>query len=99
MHYGTDWKSEEQLQWVAIDGFKLISRFCRPEGRCGGSAIYVRHSIKCKSRLKLNKLSNSGIIEIAAIDCKLRHFSQNAKNYYIVYFLKTNSYSLLAILI
>lgn len=65
------WKSEDQICLLAIEDFKLATKFCRQEGQHGGSAVYVRRNVKCKVRSKLNGLSVSGVFECAAVEVKL----------------------------
>lgn len=66
------WKSEDQICHLAIEDFKLVSKFCRKEGQHGGSAVYVRRNVRCKVRTKLSNLSVSGVFECAAVEVKLR---------------------------
>ena len=63
------WKQEEQLRSLSITDFRLISVFCREEGKHGGSAVYSKKSLKCKARTKLNNLSISSVFECAAVEC------------------------------
>lgn len=63
------WKTEEQLIRTGISDFKLASWFCRGEGQHGGSAIYIKESLKFKKMNNINKLSVRNDFECAAIEC------------------------------
>nr|CAI5863028.1 unnamed protein product [Callosobruchus analis] len=51
------WKSEEQLQQIGIQGFKLASSFFREEGHHGGAAVYVEKNVMFQQNRNLNKIS------------------------------------------
>ena len=63
------WKSAEQLRLIGIQNFTLASSYCRPEGKHGGSAIYIHDSLQYKERKKLSELSLEGEFECAAVEC------------------------------
>lgn len=65
------WKTEDQLKNLAINNFRLKSIFCRSQGKHGGSAIYVHKDINFKRNLKIEKLSKSGVCEMAAVEGNL----------------------------
>ncbi|XP_045466781.1 uncharacterized protein LOC123675466 [Harmonia axyridis] len=62
------WKSKEQLISLPIKDFNLIGSFCRTEGSHGGSAVYLHKSIKGKTRKEIQKFSQCGDIECAAVE-------------------------------
>nr|CAI5821856.1 unnamed protein product [Callosobruchus analis] len=70
------WKSEEQLQQIGIQGFKLASSFCREEGHHGGAAVYVEKNVMFQENRNLNKISVIGEFECAVVEYKIgnRHF-------------------------
>nr|CAI5820999.1 unnamed protein product [Callosobruchus analis] len=63
------WKSEDQSKQAGIEGFKLAASFCRPEGLHGGAAVFVSQDVKFKVSKSCGKLSVSGVLECATIDC------------------------------
>lgn len=65
------WKSEDQIKYLTIRNFKLISSLCRGELEHGGSAVYVKKNIKARPREDLKVLSIIGVFECAATECKL----------------------------
>ncbi|XP_045476376.1 uncharacterized protein LOC123682034 [Harmonia axyridis] len=62
------WKSKEQLISLPVKDFNLIGSFCRTEGSHGGSAVYLHKSIEGKKREELQKFSQCGDIECAAVE-------------------------------
>jgi len=65
------WKTKDELQFFTPHNFKLVSSACRERGEHGGSAIFVHQSIKCKSIIKITKLSKKQIFECSAVDCDI----------------------------
>lgn len=65
------WKSEDELPAYVIQGWKLMSYFCRPSGGHGGSAIYCRANISWKQRTDLTSLSVIQCFECSAVEVQL----------------------------
>lgn len=65
------WKSGDELPAYVIEGWKLVSYFCRPSGCHGGSAIYCRSNISCKQRTDLTSLSVIRCFECSAVEVQL----------------------------
>lgn len=66
------WKTEDQLLKIGISDFKLASWFCRGEGQHGGSAVYIKKSLKYKKIKSINNLSVQNECESAAIECVVK---------------------------
>lgn len=64
------WKSEDQLAAYRIDGFNMVSSFCRESGKHGGVALYVSQNMWSKVRGDINSLSEELVFECAAADIK-----------------------------
>ena len=63
------WKSKTLLKNYVINNFRLISEFCREDGKYGGSAIYVRQDLKSRELVCVTKIAISGVFECSAIEC------------------------------
>ena len=63
------WKSKEQLIKHKIEGFRLISSYCRLENEHGGAAVYIREELDGKELKNINRMSIKGIFEGAADQC------------------------------
>lgn len=64
------WLTDEQLHTIQIDGYELVSSFCRGPGQRGGAALFCKKGIKCRERMDLTRLSIEGVFECAAIELK-----------------------------
>jgi hypothetical protein len=51
------WLSEDQLNLLVINNFKLVSKFCKKDFKNGGSCIFVKNDLKVKEIAFLNDLS------------------------------------------
>lgn len=60
------WKSKDELEAGMLEGYKLVSSFCRLKGRHGGTAIYCKEDLKCTDRQDYNSLSIPNVIECCA---------------------------------
>nr|CAI5824056.1 unnamed protein product [Callosobruchus analis] len=66
------WKTKQQLESHRLAGFKLVSSFCRPENKHGGSAVFVSEEIVNRSeRLDIVSQSEMGNLECAAVEIRL----------------------------
>ncbi|XP_045468062.1 uncharacterized protein LOC123676292 isoform X2 [Harmonia axyridis] len=65
-----NWQSYEQLMAYKLNGFNLITSFCREINRHGGCAIYVREQLhnKCKKRKEMDKFNVPRVIECTALE-------------------------------
>lgn len=68
------WKCKEELEAYRIKGYKLISGYCRTQGKHGGSAIYSKEKFKCTERTDYSLLSVSNIIECSAAQIYLENY-------------------------
>lgn len=62
------WLCETKLRCIHIDGYKLISYFCRKLSAHGGSCIYVKSGIKCVENRELVNCSIERYCEVSAVD-------------------------------
>lgn len=62
------WLSDEQLHVVRIDGYTLVSGYCRDSDRHGGAALFCKSGIKCRERNDLIKLAEESVFECAAVE-------------------------------
>ena len=59
-----------ELAEVELRGYACISTYCRPSGRKGGTAIYVRLGLAGEEVSYLVELSVQHVCEIAAVEIK-----------------------------
>ncbi|KOB69448.1 putative tick transposon, partial [Operophtera brumata] len=62
------WLREDNLKCVNIDGFSLVSSFCRTRISRGGSCLYVKNGIKAIDCIELKELAEERFCELSAID-------------------------------
>lgn len=62
------WQSIDQLSSIYMEGYELISCFCRPLHKHGGTAIYSKTHLKIKARANLNTLSMANELECCAAE-------------------------------
>lgn len=67
------WKSREELNVCYLEGYKLVSSYCRMKGRLGGTAIYCREHLNCTARHDYNLLSISNVIECSAVQLFMKN--------------------------
>lgn len=65
------WKTAQQLEMHKIQGFNLISCYCRNDGEHGGSAVYIRQGIHGRNRSELVNMSVKGECEFSAAEVTL----------------------------
>lgn len=65
------WKTLDQLKYLRLKHFELAASFCRPPGKHGGTAIYVKENVKFRERSTLTKLSVINEVECAVIECNI----------------------------
>lgn len=61
---------------MELDGFSLVSSFCRPKGRHGGSAVFAKISLAthCSTRHDLERFSVLNLLECSAVEYRIaRH--------------------------
>ncbi|KAL3283269.1 hypothetical protein HHI36_006417, partial [Cryptolaemus montrouzieri] len=68
------WKSLEQLLTYQLNGYKLISSFCRDLKKHGGCALLWRNNLVCTIRKDFEALSVAEFFESAAIQVSLIHY-------------------------
>nr|CAI5822487.1 unnamed protein product [Callosobruchus analis] len=74
------WKTASQLENYAINGFSLLTSFCRKkENSHGGSAIFVSQDFKCKARDDIKSFSIEEVFE-----CCAGEFKSNGSKFVIV---------------
>nr|CAI5843347.1 unnamed protein product [Callosobruchus analis] len=74
------WKTASQLENYAINGFSLLTSFCRKkENSHGGSAIFVSQDFKCKARDDIKSFSMEEVFE-----CCAGKFKSNGSKFVIV---------------
>nr|CAI5832212.1 unnamed protein product [Callosobruchus analis] len=77
------WKTKQQLESHRLAGFKLVSSFCRPENKHGGSAVFVSEEIVNRSeRLDIVSQSEMGNLECAAVEIRLHDMKMMILSYY-----------------
>ncbi|KAK9891748.1 hypothetical protein WA026_016545 [Henosepilachna vigintioctopunctata] len=69
------WKSADEISQWQIPGYKLVSQFCREEGRHGGTAIYCKKPVQSFERRDFVSLSVINVVECSAIQVNLKHSS------------------------
>ncbi|KAK9891284.1 hypothetical protein WA026_013595 [Henosepilachna vigintioctopunctata] len=68
------WQCQDQIEKYMIDGFNLVTGYCRGKNKHGGSAIYVDGQIQnCKPRLDLNNISIVNNFECSAVEYRIDH--------------------------
>lgn len=68
------WKTEDQLQNFAVEGYYTAASFCREGTNShGGSAIFVRNCLPVKERIDIKKLTIEGVIECCACEFVVNH--------------------------
>lgn len=68
------WLNQDQLISYSLPGFLLVSSFCRPLNRHGGTAIFIRDYFKrFFVRTDICKLSAQYIFECCAVQCKVNN--------------------------
>lgn len=61
------WLSNEIIERVNIQNYRLVSSFCRIESYYGGAAIFVRKRLLCNELQHIQSFGIEKTIEIAAI--------------------------------
>lgn len=71
------WKSVEQLSAYKLQGYKLVTSFCRGQGHHGGVAIYCVEKLYVKTRTDINELSECYNFECAGaeVHCENNKFT------------------------
>ncbi|XP_044753948.1 uncharacterized protein LOC123313237 [Coccinella septempunctata] len=67
------WQSTAELEALAIDGFKLASKYCRPINCHGECAVYCRDGIVYKERFDFVNISIPYVFECSAIETTINN--------------------------
>jgi hypothetical protein len=62
------WLTEDQLNVVNIDQFRLVSKYCRISSKLGGSCIYVNNMIQSKEVPRFNNLGSDKVFEVSVVE-------------------------------
>lgn len=62
------WQSQEEIDLIGIQGFKLCSSFCRSKQKHGGVAIYCKVNIKTKIVNYCAEFSVCNVFECCGIE-------------------------------
>jgi hypothetical protein len=65
---GEHWCKQEEITAINLEGYKLVSYYCRNGTVRGGSAIYVRDGLQVDVNSKFNFLAEDSIFEVCAAD-------------------------------
>jgi hypothetical protein len=60
--------SDDQLDLLKINNFKLVSKFCRKDFKNGGSCIYINKELNAREITFLNDLCSEKYFELSIVE-------------------------------